>query len=329
MRISRGLHTDPGELATGTARLHGRRIWLRVAWTALALITSGLGIWLAVEARGSGHWRPSASYNTDTEPEVSVYRDIAYNDSQKLDLYPPRQARTGKAPLIIYIHGGGWEQNTKSSEPQQLALLEPMRDKGFAVASIDYSLMPERSFPAPLSDTLAAIRYLRANADRYGLDADKFGLYGFSAGGHLAALAAAIDSKNPYNNGPNEDVSSRVKAVVTLAGIFDLANNITSATSQRVDRLMNGQDRTAAQPASYLSPDDPPFMLMHGAEDQNVSLEQDLYMAELLTRAKIDHTQLLIKNANHGLDQTGAAVSPGKAAITQRMYDFYVQAFAR
>ena len=117
------------------------------------------------------------------------FTDIAYvsngHERQKLDLYlPPNRKEGDMLPLVIWVHGGGWQNGTKQLVGRQAFLLE----QGFALAAINYRLSSHAAFPAQIHDCKAAVRFLRQNASRYGLDGERIGVWGSSAGGHLAAL---------------------------------------------------------------------------------------------------------------------------------------------
>src|SRR5204862_2061067 len=119
---------------------------------------------------------------------VKAHRDLVYveggHERHKLDLYLPEKA-AGPLPLLIWVHGGGWQNGSKDGCP-------PLRggylERGYAVASIGYRLSQHAVFPAQIEDCKAAIRWLRAHAQEYGLDKARFGVWGSSAGGHLVAL---------------------------------------------------------------------------------------------------------------------------------------------
>jgi acetyl esterase/lipase len=119
---------------------------------------------------------------------VKTHRDLAYvvngHERQKLDLFVPEKA-DGPLPLIIWIHGGGWQNGSKDGCPP---LRNGYTEHGYAVASINYRLSGHAVFPAQIEDCKAAIRWLRAHAEEYSLDPQRFGVWGSSAGGHLAAL---------------------------------------------------------------------------------------------------------------------------------------------
>jgi acetyl esterase/lipase len=257
-------------------------------------------------------------YTTNT-----VRRDIPYCNDQALDIYYPRTAVYEKAPSVIYMHGGGWQINTKSSETNQLAVIDGLRDEGFAVISIDYRKLPEYYFPKPVSDALCSVRFLRANNEALGIDSEKIGIYGFSAGGHLAAMVGLLDSQNEFNEGPYKEQSSRVKAVATLAGIFSFEEAVRYNNELKIRYFMNGADTKVGQPISYVSPDDPPFLLVHGLQDQYVAPEQDQVLSGALKTAGVTHTILHVQNAEHGLGPVEAgAPTPSNEQTSKAIRDF-------
>ncbi len=233
---------------------------------------------------------------------------------QKLDVYLP--AETGKAaplPLVIWIHGGGWRKGNKLNIPRQLSLIE----QGFAVASINYRLSHHATFPAQIHDCKAAIRYLRKHAADYGLDPTRFGVWGSSAGGHLVALVGTSgDVRRLEGNLGATDASSRVQAVCDFFGPTDftkLANrppnpNIksTDPLMQPIPRLLGGtvQDKPKlakqASPVTYVSSDDPPFLIMQGNADPLVPWQQSQLLHQLLERAGVDSTLVIVDGAGHG-----------------------------
>jgi len=249
-------------------------------------------------------------------------RNLVYCGNNLLDLYPPRQRAFEKSPVVMYLHGGGWEKNNKQSEPSQLAMIDGLRDKGFAIVSINYRLLPDAPFPAALEDTLCAIRFLKAKASNYKLDKQKFALYGFSAGGHLASLIAALPANSQFNTGEYTEESSSVQAVVTLAGIFNLHDYIQPSTAMRAQALLAGQDAAVAEPATYLTPAAPPFLLIHGLQDQHVYMTQDDYFATKLGENGIYHEELRVANAGHGLEPLTGPIHPSEAVVNQRIADF-------
>jgi acetyl esterase/lipase len=137
----------------------------------------------------------------------------------ELDLYLPQRLK-GRAPVIVFLHGGGWSGGTTTTGPDFKRFFA---QDGFAMASIEYGLTPSITFPSNAEDVKTAIRWLRANADSYGLNPHKFGLWGTSAGGHLAAVAA-LAPNGMFEGQGNLDQSSGVQCVLDAYGpsSFDL-----------------------------------------------------------------------------------------------------------
>lgn len=249
---------------------------------------------------------------------------VPYCYGQAMDLYGPRVMKYERSPVVMYIHGGGWYINTKSTEPDQLAMIDGLRDRGFTVVSIDYRLLPKNHFPAPLEDSLCAVRYLRAHADDYSLDSNRIAVYGFSAGGYLAGMVGVLDTNNDFTSEsePYHAFSSRVQAVVTLAGFFDLTNGLTVRNHQRIHELLQDYPPSTTDPVHFTTPDDPPFLLIHGTDDGFVQLEQDELMSERLQAAGVHFERLLVQHAQHGLESSGEPIEPAIQEVRQRVQDF-------
>jgi acetyl esterase/lipase len=236
--------------------------------------------------------RPGGAIAQSPGPKgTEVLRDLAYLPSahrlQTLDLYlPPGE---GVRALVVYIHGGGWESGDKAN-PAAMGMLW---EKSMALASINYRLSGVAPFPAQLEDCKAAIRWLRVNAARYRLDPDRIGVWGNSAGGHLAALVAVTADEPRFDIGPNKKTSCAVSAVVDCYGPTDLSLYRTSRPDDTLGRLFRGaiQNRTAqvqaANPIAYVSKDReiPPIFIAHGDADRIVPLEHSEKFEAALTAA--------------------------------------------
>ena len=179
----------------------------------------------------------------------------------------PEQAG-GPLPLVIWVHGGGWQNGSKDACP-------PLRRgyvaRGYAVASINYRLSGHAVFPAQIEDCKAAVRWLRARAPEYGLDPDRFGVWGSSAGGHLAALLGTSGDVKEFERGAHLDQSSRVQAVCDEYGPTDFTVFVTTPgyeghgrAESPESRLLGGAVRENAAKAARanpvtFSPAEPPF----------------------------------------------------------------------
>jgi acetyl esterase/lipase len=279
--------------------------------------------------------KPKAKFGGPPIPEgVKVERNLDYVGNglvrQQLDLYLPEQA-TGPLPLVVWIHGGAWQNGSK--EPCRALFLST---HGFAVASINYRLIDAGPFPIQIEDCRAAIRWLRANAAKYRIDPDRIGAWGGSAGGHLVALlGTAADEKAWDDVGGNPDVSARVQAVCDFFGHTDF-NDLIEGNRDRffppegpIARLLGGPPRSkldvarAASAVAHVSKDDPPFLIVHGDDDQVVPLRQSQRLADRLKDAGVDVTLLVVKNGKHGL--WGPDAEPSSQAINDRVASFFEQ----
>jgi len=256
---------------------------------------------------------PAKPGGTVALPEgVRVERDIAYvrggHTRQKLDLYLPKAARA--LPLIINIHGGAFRAGSKADgvPAEYLGL-------GYAVASIGYRLSGDAIWPAQIEDCKAAVRWLRANAVKYGLDPDRFAAWGASAGGHLATMVGTAGGVKEFEVGENLGVSSRVQAVVDYFGPTDFLqmdahrlpngqvhDGAGSPESQLVGgALQENKDKVArANPITYVTKEAPPFLICHGDADPLVPHHQSVLLEAALRKAGVPVTFYTVKGAGHG-----------------------------
>jgi acetyl esterase/lipase len=248
-------------------------------------------------------------------PGVEVVRNKSYGGSgtsNLLDLYLPAKS-PDPVPLVIWIHGGGWESRDKQTWPAIFLV-----DKGFAVASINYRLSQEAKFPAQIHDCKAAVRWLRANAKTYRLDPERFGVWGGSAGGHLAALlgTSGEDKTMDGSVGKHLKVSSRVQAVCDWFGPTDLEQ--LAAFQATFPGLPIDYPKTAvlkllgtskgikaravkANPITFVSEKAPPFLIMHGDGDRLVPLQQSRILESALKKARAQVELRVVPGADHGL----------------------------
>jgi acetyl esterase/lipase len=266
--------------------------------------------------------------------DVRAFRDLAYvengHERQKLDLYLPAKAE-GPLPLVIWIHGGGWQNGSKEGcPPARQGYLE----RGYAVASLNYRLSGHAIFPAQIEDCKAAIRWLRAHAQAYGLNPDRFGVWGSSAGGHLVALLGTSGDEKAFDVGANLDVSSRVQAVCDYYGPSDLARmDEKAAPGARLKhnapdspeaKLIGGavqenkEKAARASPLTYVTTNMPPFLIVHGDADPTVPYHQSELLFEALKKAGGSVHLHCIKGAGHGQGFGGTEIGERVTAFFDR-----------
>ncbi|MBI4788346.1 MAG: alpha/beta hydrolase [Chloroflexi bacterium] len=246
----------------------------------------------------------------------------------KMDIYPPKSLNGKPAPVVVYVHGGGWRSGDKDSGAGIRDLPELAR-RGYLVASINYRLAPEHKWPAQIQDVKCAIRYLRANAATYNLDPNRIGAIGGSAGGHLVAMLGVTDKSAGFDVGEYLDQSSRVQAVVDLFGPSDLTASGFIQSQAKLGKEVFGvtspRDPILAQasPVTYITKDDPPFLILQGDQDTTVPPAQSQELYDRLQAAGVPATLVMVKNAGHSFAPVGGAISPSLADLAKMTADFF------
>lgn len=290
------------------------------------LLAAGIGV-LLPSARAEVHPAPPGfrtedevkqTYNAnkiriinlaiDVPETVRVERNVEYGKggqtALKLDLYSPKDA-TGPRPGIIFIHGGAWKDGYRQMYHHYCT---KFADQGYVSATITYRLSSEAPFPAAVEDAKCAVRWMRANAEKLGVDPNKIAVAGGSAGGHLALMVAYADDENLEGQGGHEGVSSRVQAVVSLYAPTDLTVDGVR-TAKDVIRFLGNKtvdDEPAlyelASPVTHVSKDDPPTLIIHGSLDSTVKIGQAELLTAALAKAGVDHEFDRIEGWPHIMD---------------------------
>ena len=236
---------------------------------------------------------------------VEVLRDLEYAQvkgvSLKLDLYRPAAKPAAPMPLVIWVHGGGWGKGTKAGCP-----VSWLAAKGYAVASLDFRLLPEHPWPAQIEDPVAALRWLRKEAGKYGYDAERTAAIGGSSGGHVVALWGTLTL-------PPGD---KVKAVVDWYGPTDLLTMPPNVLSEKRTLaelakangavllggiVMDQPEKAKAVSALHqVTKDDVPFLIMHGTADTSVPVDQSERLHAALQTLGVESTLKLLPGAGHG-----------------------------
>jgi acetyl esterase/lipase len=245
-----------------------------------------------------------------------------------MDVYQPRKAKR-PAPAVLYVHGGGWISGDKSDGAGHLFINELLK-RGYFVAAINYRLAPKYKFPAQIEDVKCAVRHLRANAGQYNLDPQRIGAMGGSAGGHLVSLLGLSDAKAGWDIGQYTGQSSRVQAVVDMFGPSDLVKMSTERGRRLVAQVFGafGPDDSILKtnsPISYISSDDPPFLILQGEEDEVVSPDQSQLLYEKLSATGLPAQLVMVKNAGHGFLPVGGDVDPTLIELGKIVGDFFDQ----
>lgn len=243
----------------------------------------------------------------------------------KMDILSPSLGKDEKAPAILFINGGGF---TGSSPAKSLDQRYALAKAGYVVASIQHRVVPGCRFPEPLEDCKAAVRWLRANAGTYKIDAENIGVMGNSSGGYFATMVGVTGSNTDFDTGDNLDQSSAVKAVVDLYGVSDLTiigagldqeiaeGHDSPATTEAM--LVNGtafggnkgasvfdtpETAAEASPFTYIDGKDPAFLIFHGDKDTLVSPVASMALHEELLAAGVESERYVIAGAGHGGSQ--------------------------
>lgn len=242
---------------------------------------------------------------------AEVERDIEYGSadgiSLKMNLFKPEGQQLG---LVVYVHGGGWRGGAKEDCP-----IVSLVRAGYVLASVDYRLTPQAPFPANIHDINGAIRFLRAEGTRLGIDSRRIAIVGSSAGGHLAALVGVSNGVGALegNVGGHSGTSSAVQAVVSFFGASNLVTILAQSTEPGVRfrepalRLLLGglpEEKPAlarlASPVAHLDAKDPPVLLIHGDADPQMPFEQSKEFEQACAAAGVRATLHTIEGGKHG-----------------------------
>lgn len=240
--------------------------------------------------------------NVTYSQPVSYFRK---NIKLEMDILKPN--REGKYPTVLFVPGGSFAHSYKENYLQQR--LE-IAKAGYVVASMEYRTIPDGVFPQSLEDVKAAIRFLKANADEYGIDKGKIALMGESAGGYLAAMAGVTSGIADYDKGDNLSENSDVQAVVDIYGVTDFGevdfeiediDECYKATFMSVKFWLNDvrNNIESTNPISYISQKTPPFLLMHGDADTLVLPNQTEMLHKALIENGVDSKRYIVPGAGH------------------------------
>jgi len=255
--------------------------------------------------------------------QVALQSDVEYAHpegvSLRLDVYTPRNI-TNRVPVLVWIHGGAWKAGSRSPCP-----LAFMVKDGFAAVSIEYRFIDQAAFPAQLHDCKGAIRWIKANADRFNFDPERIAVFGASAGGHLAALLGTTAEVKDLEGdvGGNLSYSSKVQAICAFYPPTDLDRLITNPASRTspdsdIGKLLgallesNPDKAMRANPITYITPNDTPFYILHGDKDRVVPLEQSVLLHEALLKNGVESNLFVVRDRGHGI---GAPIAAARQIV--------------
>ena len=282
-------------------------------------------LWACASAAAAPATRKSPPKLPPAPPDVVIEQDVAFlapGRAEKLDLYlpaaPPDPAKP--RPAVVMIHGGGWVGGDKAA-PREFQVGTTLARAGYVCASVNYKLDGNDRWPTNLFDCKNAVRFLRANAEKYHVDPARIGVIGGSAGGHLALMVAYtsdVPALTPAGADatPYPGVSDRVRCVVDLYGITD------PRTRRNTDKDGNpvGPPRTRSAllpkttpathadawrltaPVEHVSPQSPPTLILHGTADTTVDRDQATQLADELRAAGVEHELILLEGVGHTFD---------------------------
>jgi len=240
-------------------------------------------------------------------PGVELIEDVEFGSgggrALRMHILRPTDPPRRPMPVIVFVHGGWWRAGDRSSGVPSLV---PLAEKGYLCAAVEYRLTGEAQWPAQIEDCKCGVRYLRAHADRWGIDPQRFGAWGRSAGGHLVAMlgstAAVVELEGI---GGWSEQSSAVQAVCDWFGMSDLTLLGHDAPDSPSARLLGGpvkdnlEAANQASPMTYVSDASAPHLIMHGTEDAQVPIGQSELLHAALQKAGVESMLRVYQGLGH------------------------------
>ncbi len=244
---------------------------------------------------------------------VALVRDVVYSEvpgpgegsiELTLDAAFPKQSGDALLPAVIYVHSGGYRNGSKE---MGLLFAIAFAEGGYFAANINYRLSGVAPFPAAVHDCKEAVRFLRAGAKELGIDPDRIGVWGHSAGGHLSALVAT--SGNDRTLEVERDVAAGVRCAVAVSAPVDFGRfGAARGRGAELLRQWLGEDpevyrrnAEAASPLAYVDKSDPPILIVHGTADRLVSIEQAEIFKAALEEAGVPVELAAVEGHGHNL----------------------------
>jgi acetyl esterase/lipase len=332
-------------------RVRTPRAWIVSLGVLPVLFITSLVSWPAATASApNAVWFPVSPVATVSVPAGQM-ATLEYchpgGDPLAMDFSEPAATFTKPVPVVFYIHGGeGLIGNRQLSSPDGVYFTHLRGDllaRGFAVGSIDYRLAPRYDLFDQVIDAKCAVRFLRAHASELEIDPRRIGVYGDSQGGYLSAMLGLAGPNAGFDEGQYLDQSSRVEAVVDMWGpadftdwsgspswVYTLGEGLgvsRQGTALNPHQAPPNARKNYASPVSYVTPNAPPFLIIHGADDPLIRPHHSQKLASLLQAAHVPTTLVLVQHDGHGLSAVtlGQTEQPSPDALVQMIQDFFVR----
>lgn len=267
---------------------------------------------------------------TDETKFGTIDHNVTYctvgNVALKLDLYFPKQPSIRPYPVAVNIHGGSWSFGDKETSETAIDIPE-LAQRGYVVAAVDYRLAPEHKFPAQIEDVKCAVRFLRAHAATYHIDTNRIGAWGCSAGGHLAALLGVTQPSDGFDVGEYIDQSSRVQVVAALSAPMDITLYDVVGRAEMLQHVFgavapNDPIFARASPVTFVTKDDPPFLIIQGDKDNLIIAQHGEQMQGMLMTAGVSAELVTVKEGHHCFPSQ-PPMSPSRDEISKQIADFF------
>jgi acetyl esterase/lipase len=285
--------------------------------------------WLCLTAA----WSIALAQNPPPIPDSLIHEaGVEYSNvggNMEMDIVRPRDSSAGPRPAVLLVHGGGFRAGKRES---YLPMAARLAERGYVAATASYRLSPRNQFPAPVQDVKAAVRFLRANASKYGIDPERIGAMGGSAGGHLVLFLGLTAGVPEFEGtGPNLQFSSRVSCVADYYGPTDFTQSYSkSVDAAEVLPMFLGGDlnhnrlaHIRASPLNWVTPNAAPVLSLHGTNDAYVAYEQSVWLIERLLAAGVPAELETISGAGHGFKGADAERADQR---TFAFFDKYLKA---
>jgi acetyl esterase/lipase len=311
----------------------------RVAFVLLpALLVISLLTWEGGYTAVNGLWFPVPEQIRAPASHTTTLEYCSFGGNPlAMDLSEPSAQVARPVPVVFFIHGGEGLQGNRQLKGADGAYLAQLRsdliNRGFAVGSIDYGLFPLYKSRDELIQTSCAVRFLRAHANELGIDPKRIGVYGFSEGGYIASMLGTIGSRAGFGVGPYQNQLGSVQAVVDISGFTDLTN--FSGSPSWVSSIGQGLSGSrgslakakASSPIYNVARGDPPFLIIHGADDWFIAPHHAVELAQRLRSVGVPATLVIVQHDQHGIDSptSGQVEQPSPAVLVQMIANFFVR----